>query len=321
MHFVQGSNALRAYFGTGRLEDLEQARGKFAEAENEDPAFALASFYVALADNELRDSDAAIDRLTALTSRPIEFLPQAYLQLAYAHTKKYEDRHYFEAGRALDEARKQAEARRKRDLLPLIEAYRVFLYAVMGGRLREGDRSSYLDQAIALGHRLLKDRAIARLPERNQILFEIHNALGVAYMRKGQLEEPFSAEQNRLWDQAREHYKAALEHNPAAARTLQNQGTLLMMEGDLYYERNFEEARQRYLRALALYESSLKLNFRDQFVHYRIAELNARLGDWDRASLFLHSGVDQPGSVSRVSWDRLYRAIQAENPSPLLFHY
>ena len=55
LHFVHGRNALQAWFGTGREQDLQTARVEFAEAEGFDPGFALASFYVALADNELRE--------------------------------------------------------------------------------------------------------------------------------------------------------------------------------------------------------------------------------------------------------------------------
>ena len=319
MHFVQGRNALHAYFGTGRVEDLEEARGNFAEAEHFDPTFALASFYIALADNELRDADSAISRLEGLTRRRVDFLPQAYLQLAYAHTKKYEDEHYFEAARALDEARKQAEHGKNRGLVLLIEAYRVFLFSVMGGRLHQGDRISYLNRAIELGVRLLRDREIASLPERNQIFFELHNALGIAYMRKGAQEQPFGQEQFDLWNQSRDHYRSALELNPAPARTLQNQGTLLTIEGDQHHcAEKPDEARRCYIEALALYQGSFKLNSRDQFVHYRIASLYARLGNWEDADRFFHSGLKENGSVKRVDWDLLFDAIQKKDSSLLI---
>jgi tetratricopeptide (TPR) repeat protein len=298
---------------------LETAKGEFVAAENFDPSFALASFYVAVADNELRDADSAINRLEALTRRHIEFLPQAYLQLAYAHTKKYEDRHYFEALRVLEEASKQAQLRKDGGLIALIAASRVFLWSVMGGRLKQPDRVSYLDKAIDLGQRLVRDRTILKLTERQQILFEVHNALGIAYMRKGQDEEPLSKQQSALWIQAREHYRLALEFNPAGARTLQNQGTLLMLEGDqLYKIGRPEEASRCYIEALAVYRASFQLNSHDQFVHFRIGVLSARLGDWGEAERFHSSGVRENGSVKREEWDRLCQAIKMKDPSILI---
>jgi len=319
MHFVQGRNALNTYFGTGRADALETAKGEFVAAENFDPSFALASFYVAVADNELRDADSAINRLEALTRRHIEFLPQAYLQLAYAHTKKYQEHHYFEALRVLDEAGKQAHLRKNDGLIALVEASRVFLLSVMGGRLEQPDHLSYLEKAIELGQRLVRDRTILKLAERQQILFEVHNALGIAFMRKGQFQEPFSKQQSAFWVKAREHYRTALEFNPIGARTLQNQGTLLILEGDqLHKNGKPEEARHCYAQALSTYQISFQLNSRDQFVHYRIAELFARLGDWDQAERFRSSGLKENGSVKPVKWDLLCRSIKMQDPSILI---
>jgi tetratricopeptide (TPR) repeat protein len=318
-HFVHGRNALQAWFGTGREQDLQTARVEFAEAEGFDPGFALASFYVALADNELRDSDAAIRRLEVLTQRPIDFLPQAYLQLAYAHTKKYQDYDYFEAERLLDEAEKQAKSRKNRGLLFLIQAYRVFLWAVMGGRLNQGERLSYLVKAIRLGEDLARDHRVNNLQEGRQILFEVHNALGIAYMRKGQQEQAFSDAQASSWATARIHYRMALESNPAGARALQNHGTLLLIEGDQFCSNGREmDAERCYTEALGLYRSSFQLNSRDQFVHLRIAQLCARLARWDEAERYYHSGRKENGSVKPADWKQLENSIRMRDRSILI---
>src|ERR1051326_5642612 len=126
-NFVAGREFLRSYILSGRGDDLKHARSNFSEAEQSDPEFALATYYVAVADSELRDSNAAIERLQSLARRQVDFLPETYLQLAYAHTRKYEDWHYFEAEKALNQASEYAQSRHRQDLLPLIEACRTFL--------------------------------------------------------------------------------------------------------------------------------------------------------------------------------------------------
>src|SRR5215471_14945491 len=83
--YVKGQDAFQAYWGSRALADLEEARERFSEAERSDPNFALASFYTAVAENELRQHDSAIARLSALAERKVDFLPETYLQLAYAY--------------------------------------------------------------------------------------------------------------------------------------------------------------------------------------------------------------------------------------------
>jgi len=309
LSFVEGRDLLRRYFGSGRGDDLVRARSSFSDAEHNDPEFALATFYLAVAEDELRESDSAIARLESLTRKPTDFLPETYLRLAYAHIKKYRDADFFEAEAALEHALESAKARGRSDLIPSIEAYRTFLFSVMGGRLQQPSREPYIEKAIDSGTALLHDPSLAELSsgDRDQVLAEVHNALGISYMRKGQ---PKLAEQ---------HYAEALKLNPNSTRVLQNIGTLRLIEGDRFF-RNGEpvEAAERYRSAQELYARCLNLNARDQFPHYRMASLAARLGDWDRAAQFYASGRQESGAVGDENWERLHRAIQSRDISELL---
>jgi tetratricopeptide (TPR) repeat protein len=319
LSFVEGRDLLRQYLESGRADDLERARASFAEAERNDPTFALATFYLAVVESELRDSDSAISRLQTLVRGQVDFLPETYLQLAYAHTKKYEDSDFFAARDALDQAQKQAEARRRRDMFPVIEAYRTFLFSVMGGRLQQGDRKPYIDEAIELGSRLLTDRSVTRLPDREQVLFEVRNALGISYMRRGQQEAAFSEPQRRAWELAERNYAEALKLRPNATRVLQNIGTLRRAEGDQFFRKGgVKEAQERYRVARELYRRSLDLNPRDQFPHYRMSELAARQGDWDTALRYYNSGRQEKGAVKAQTWEQLFRAIYSKDASGLL---
>lgn len=320
LNFVEGRDLLRNYLGSGHGDDLVRARSSFSQAELSDPEFALATFYLAVVDSELRDSDSAISRLESLTRRQVDFLPETYLQLAYAHTKKYQDSDYFEAEEALNQALDQARARGRRDLVLLIEAYRTFLFSVMGGRLRQGDRKPYVEKAIALGSRLLADQELAKLPasDRDQVLFEIYNALGISFMRRGQHENQLSGPQRRDWKLAAHNYAEALKIRPNATRVLQNIGTLRRAEGDQYFRKgDLEPATECYHAAQQLFRRSLDLNPRDQFPHYRMADLAAKLGDWDAALRFYASGRQEKGAVKEQTWERLHRAILARDTTEL----
>jgi hypothetical protein len=137
--FVEGREHFSTYWGTRAFADLEQARESFGHAERSDPSFALAAFYAAVADNELRRHDSAIDKLNSLTQRDVSIVPDAYLHLAYAYTKKYTEEGWLQAEAALDRAEFEAKSRGSVKLLPTIESYRVFLYSVIGGRSKRPD--------------------------------------------------------------------------------------------------------------------------------------------------------------------------------------
>lgn len=320
MSFVQGRNALQAYLGSGRSVDLERAKAGFSAAHRGDPAFTLASFYLAVASTELRDSKTAIEILRPLTIRKVDFLPEALLQLAYAYTKTYENPAYRDAERALDQALDEARRRSRGDLIPIIQAYKVFLFSVMAGRYQDkGERPRYGKVAIELGEQLLRDLAIRQHPAKDQILFELHNALGIAYWRKGENEPALSASQDAAWSTARKHFDDALHIRPSATRTLHNLGSLFLAEGDQFTKaKRGSEAEGHYRTSLEVYQSSLALNPLDQFPHYRVSELAAKLGDWNMAEQYFASGRLQSGEVKQRSWDKLKDAITRRDASELL---
>jgi tetratricopeptide (TPR) repeat protein len=139
---VKGQDAFQAYWASRALDDLEKARELFTEAERSDPNFALASFYTAVAENELRQHDSAIARLSALAGRGVDFLPETYLHLAYAYTKKYTDEDYTLAEGALEKSEREARTRDRSSFLPVVQGYRVFLYSLIGGRSKRPNRAS-----------------------------------------------------------------------------------------------------------------------------------------------------------------------------------
>lgn len=329
--FVKGRDLFQTYLASGRGAELDQAKACFTRATSIDPVFDLAGFYLAMANNELRDHDAAIAQLRPLASRLGEFLPEIHLQLAYAHIKKYETESYFVADQLLDETVRAAHKARRKEMELLAGAMRVFLYSVMGGRLRRDDkeqqtkeRDQYTEKAINLGNELL-DQRTAKGQAAEVARFEIRNGLGIAYLRKGDAAEPFSPEQDRLWLQSEEHLRQALVLKPNSVRALQNVGTLRKLQGDhLRRAGSRQEALRRYEEAREAYLQSIELNPLDQFPHYRMAELSVRvaeLGDrpeeWVRALEFCEMGRRQKGSVKDESWARVLRAIEEMNPDIL----
>jgi hypothetical protein len=332
--FVRGQECFRLYWGTRTFTDLERAQQQFEEAENSDPSFVLASFYAAVADNELRKHDAAIRRLNSIVQRDHSLLPQTYLQLAYAHTKKYTDEDWDQAEAALDRADVEAKSHGLAKLLPTIESYRVFLYSVIGGRSKRRDRERYLNEAINRGQRLLRRARAGSLVRRihagwmlrgapagyvennESLLVEVQNALGIAYMRRGQFARDTEA-RARLWNLAEQYYGAALQQNPNVIRVLQNQGTLRLLQGDDRLSTDRTTALARYTEARDLYRRTLGINPHDQFPHYRMALSCAKLNDWNCALDYFNSGPKEPGSVRADHWRALKEAIDTKDVTRL----
>ena len=314
--FVRGRECFQAYWGTRAFSDLEDAREHFGRAETSDPAFALASFYAAVADNELRRHDSAIHKLNLLTHRDLTFLPETYLHLAFAHTKKYTDDDWRLAEAALDRADETARSRGLVKLLPMVESYRVFLYSVIGGRSKRSDRERFLDEAIKRGQALLAGQAADAGENHEALLIEVHNALGIAYMRQGQFAKDAAA-RGPLWTLAEQAYRQALRWNPNVVRVLQNQGTLRMLQGDERSSTDSAAAAALYREALHLYERTLEINPHDQFPHFRMAVACAKLGDWPCALKYYRSGQKEPGAVGTGHWKNLKEAIDAQDSSRL----
>jgi len=177
--FRRGTGVLPGVLGTQAFADLEHARESFGRAERSDPNFALAAFYAAVSDNELRRHDSAIDKLNSLAKRDVSILPETYLQLAYAYTKKYTEEGWSRAEEALNRAETEAKSRSSVNLLPTIESYRVFLYSVIGGRSKRPDSGRYLRDAIDRGHRVLRRARTGLLLRRAHIAWLLRGSRAV----------------------------------------------------------------------------------------------------------------------------------------------
>jgi len=313
--FVQGRAFFQSYLGTGQGEELTQARDRFASATARDPQFDIAKLYLAVTQTELRDSDAAILALNELVAKQ-SYLPEAHVQLAYAHIKRYLNTDYQEAENELNRAVEASKGGERSDLIDLIEAYRVFLFAVRGGRgTDEGPKKrQYLNNALTLGNKLLQDpSARDNAEKRLAVQFEVNNALGIAYLWLGQWfpGEPGAA---KWWDQSETHLDVALKLRPNSVRPLQNLGLLYMLRGDRQQGKP-EEARHLYATAKEFVSRSLKLNPFDQYPHFQMALLSIKNGDWDTATSSVSSGKLQKGSVSDEKWKLISKAITNKEPS------
>jgi tetratricopeptide (TPR) repeat protein len=315
-NFVQGRACFQSYLGTGKGEELTQARDRFQSAAVQDPEFDIAKLYLAVTLTELRDSDAAIVSLTDLVERR-RYLPEAYIQLAYAHIKQYGDADYEAADKDLNEAVRASEEEKRNDLLDLIAAYRVFLFAVRGGRGTESlkQRLDYLRHALSLGQTLLHaNLSGTKSPEaKTAVQFEVDNAMGIAYMWLGELLSP-ERDPNAPWDRAETYFNMAVALRPSSVRTLQNLGLLCMLRGD-YAGSVSEEAQTFYKVAEEFVARSLKLNGFDQYPFYQMALLSIRTGDWEAAEHYLETGRKQKGAVRAYNWETVAKSIRSKNPA------
>jgi tetratricopeptide (TPR) repeat protein len=315
-NFVQGRALFQAYLGSGRGEELNQARDRFAIAAARDPDFDIAKLYLAVTQTELRESDAAIPTLEELIQRK-SYLPEAHVQLAYAHIKRYRDADYAAAEEELSKAVQAARSGKRNDLIDLIGAYRVFLLAVRGGRGTDSPQQKrlYLDEALRLGKELLKHAATEdNAPqERLAVQFEVNNAIGIAFLWLGELfqSEPDSA---MWWVQSEKYFRAALDLRPKSVRVLQNIGLLYMVRGDRAHKEP-TKALELYGQSKVFIAQSLKLNPFDQYPHFQMALLSIKTGDWATAETSVESGMKQKGAVSPGKWASVKEAIDARDIS------
>jgi tetratricopeptide (TPR) repeat protein len=313
--FVQGRAYFQSYLGTGQGDELAQARDRFAAATVRDPEFDIAKLYLAVTQTELRDSDAAIAALEDLIKKK-RYLPEAHVQLAYAHVKRYRDADYAAAELELNKAAEASKRGGRTDLTDLIEAYRVFLFAVRGGRGKDTPekKKDYLNEALRLGTELLHhtSRKGKAPQERVAVQFEVNNAMGIAFLWLGELfyTEP---ESTKWWEKADECFKAALALHPNSVRPLQNLGLLYMFRGDR--KQNHKDAQNLYVQAKEFVDRSLKLNPFDQYPYFQQALLAMKTADWSAATKSVESGMKQKGAVSPEKWAAIQEAIKAEDAS------
>jgi hypothetical protein len=315
--FVQGRALFQSYLGSGQGEDLLQARERFASAAARDAEFDIARLYLAVTQTELRDSDAAIPNLEELLHRN-RYVPEAHVQLAYAHIKRYKDVDYAAADKELHDAIEAAKGGNREDLIDLIEAYRIFLLAVRGGRGKEeiSRKRQYLEEAVGAGQKLLEQADQERTSDKKlAIRFEARNAVGIALLWLGELfpSEPVSAS---WWKESEQYLLSALALRPNSVRVLQNMGLLRMLHGDRAQEP--VEARGFYQEGKEFVLRSLALNSFDQYPHYQMSLLCARTEEWSTAKRFIEAGRNQKGAISPEKWARLEKAIDDRDRSRIL---
>src|ERR1700728_783257 len=317
--FVQGRALFQAYLGSAHGEELQNACERFATAAARDSEFDIARLYLAVTQTELREPDAAIPNLEELIERK-RYVAEAYVQLAYAHIKRYRDIDYVAADRERQNAINAARSAHREDLIDLIQAYRIFLLAVRGGRGTEelAVRKQYLTQAITDGRKLL-DRVSARKSASDQdlaIQFEARNALGIAFLWMGELfwSEPNAAS---AWTEAERYLDSARALRPNSVRALQNMGLLRMLQADRVHD-DPVKANALYEEAKQFVGESLSLNSFDQYPHFQMALLLARTGNWTEAKRFLDQGKNQKGAISAKKWDSLENAIDAQDRSAVV---
>jgi tetratricopeptide (TPR) repeat protein len=315
-NFVQGRAFFQSYLGSDQGEELSQARDRFAAAAARDPEFDIARLYLAVTQTELRDSEAAIPALEELIKRK-SYLPEAHVQLAYTHIKRYKNADYAAAEEELNKAVQASKSGKRNDLIDLIGAYRVFLLAVRGGRGTDTPewKRQYLNEALKLGKELLQHTAAKeKAPEeRVAVQFEVNNAMGIAFLWLGELfhSEPGSA---MWWVQSENYLKAALALRSKSVRPLQNLGLLYMLRGDRMQDEPIK-AQELYEQAKEFVGQSLKLNPFDQYPHFQMALLSVKTVDWPTAKASVEAGMKQKGSVWPEKWATIQEAIDAQDVS------
>lgn len=322
-NFVQGRALFQEYLGNGSGEELNQARDRFATAAARDPQFHIAILYLAVTQTELRDTAAAIPALEQLILNK-SFLPEAHVQLAYAHIKLYTDDDFAKADKELNEAAAAAKAERRNDLIDLIGAYRVFLFAARGGRGHESpdQKRKYLESAKTLGNQLLNRPVAAGDPsaETMAVQFEANNGMGIASLWFGEL-FPADPQAVNSWVESEGYLRAALALRPKSVRVLQNMGLLYMVRGDRSEKdpsKGADKAKELYGQAKDFVAQSLKLNPFDQYPHYQMALLSVKTGDWTTAATYVESGMKQKGAVGSAKWIKVKEAIRDKDASKVL---
>jgi len=324
--FSEGLRHFHKYQETDRGEELQAAEKAFAEAAEADPGFLIARFHHAVALAHLREHDRAIEILQDLARWNLPFQTEVLYNLSYAHFKKYDLPSLEKAESLLKETEQLSEKNKKQFLLLLARSLRVLLYAVIGGREArtpdnfEERKKKYLPEAAEIGEHLLQDRRISALSssEKNDVLLELYNGLGVAYMRLGENAQLLGKNQEEMWKKAEDSLRAALQIQPTNTSVLQNLGTLRRLQGDSFRKQgDTNKARLCYVESRDFYFKSLSINGLDQFPHFSVSLISVRLADWPTAEKYLASSRSQKGSVRKELFDKLAAAIDTKNPDVL----
>jgi len=302
-NFLLGERSLRAYFAGGNVRFLQDAEANFAALDPEDQKFKDARFYLGVTKTELRKTNESIAIFEDLQkdSDNKELSSQISLQLAYAHIKNYKEDDYWAAKKELDKVTKNADELGSEELRLQAKALEAFLLSVLAGRSEKSDlpqRLHYASEAIDRAQSLLNDiGADSDAVSKQALKFEALNALGIAWMRRGELGG--DDERAQSWVRSRKYYDEALKIIPSSVRVLQNITQLLMLQAD---HNSIDGARVQLEEAKQYCERSLEVSDQDQFPFLLLARISNRLGDGKSALEYIRIGRLRPGAVKEESW-------------------
>ena len=325
--FMEGLETFRQYVRTSSGEDLKRAASAFDDALRTDPSFLPARFHKAVVLTHERKHSEAIQLLEELSNLGLPFQAEISHQLAFALAKTYQLPAILRATEELDRAEVAAKRRKRNDLILLVQAARVYIHAILGGQ-RAGqpqdleDRArTFLPMAIREGEELLRDRRLRRLDHATleAALVEVHNGLGIAYMRMGRNIHLFNMNRQDLWDKAKHHFSICLSYQPSDHAVLQNLGTLRLIQGHALLKQGQDrEAMEHYRIARDFFSRSVRVNPYDQFPHYRLSQIAALFREWDQAKASLVEARRQRGAVSQEAFAILEHALETRDSSGLL---
>lgn len=327
--FVEGMVRFNNYLNSDKGEELQAASKAFASAVDADPSFLLARFHQAVAYAHLRCEDEAIRIFEELVEQKPLLLPEIYHNLAQACLHKYQYDRVLDAERAFEKAEALFAANpKKRHFRYLVQAAKLLLYAVLGGRRLQHPndfderKKKYLRVGAAKGEALLLEYSKRLSPSRtqldNDVMSEAHNGLGAIYMRMGQYAELLDRNQSETWKSSEEHYRACLDIRPTSTPTLHNLGTLHRLQGARALQLgDIKEMREQFAEARRYYVRSLTINPFDQFPHYGAGVCSVYLEEWTSAAQYVKSGESEHGQIRPEHWEKLKEAIARRDPTLL----
>jgi hypothetical protein len=292
-NFLLGERSLRAYFAGGNVRFLRDAETNFGALRPGDQRFGNARFYLGVAKTQLRETQESIkifEELRESADSPLK--NQISLQLAYAHIKNYTEADYVAAENELERLIRTADKLNDADLLLQTKAIQAFLYSVLAGRSEHIDlRPGYAAKARDLGEYIL-DKLDESAESTQALRFEALNALGITWMRLGELGE--EKDRAACWMKAQSYYDQALTVIPNSVRVLQNMAQLRLLQ---VKHSSPDEASFLLEQAKHYCELSLEVSDQDQFPFYLLAQIAVQLGDIKAAWGYIYTGRSRPGRV------------------------
>jgi tetratricopeptide (TPR) repeat protein len=319
--FLLGERSLRAYFAGGNVRFLQDAETNFGALRPGDKAFDNARFYLGVTKTQLRKTEESIKIFENLReSADRKFKGQISLQLAYAHIKNYTAEDYKAAEQELNQALGFALDSKDTELELQTKAIQVFLYSVLAGRPKDGDKEvkrQYASKAVDLGEYILK-KAAENSESVQALRFEALNALGITWMRIGEYDWD-GYDRTTSWSRAQRFYDQALLVIPNSVRVLHNLAQLRLLQVELGSP---DEPSVLLEQAKQYCELSLEVTDQDQFPFYLLARIAVKSGDIKAAWDYIYTGRSRPGAVKEKEWaeveDKARAATKAKVMKALL---